>query len=267
MKRAITLVATVATALALVPAPAGAAGDEEVQTVNGNVKFLSRFTDGSRGFPGLARRLWLVNQGTNGLFGYAFEIDPSARGGRFALKLIDDKTGEADLGVYLYSWFGNLEGVGVGTTGAANATSVAEYDAVGKGGEIGGIPEDAKLALVFMKNGLDANFEFKAFSSPQVDITSTGFSPADLTVQAGSTVVWTNVDEAFHGVTSHKAFTGEEGEEVPMFTSGTKATQPIGEGGTFKFRFTEAGTYTYFDRFTGATGSVTVTGSPGTPAA
>ena len=262
IKRTISLAAVVTTALVLVQGPQAARADDPVDTVNGNVELLTRFTDGNAGYPGLGRRLWLAHSGTNGLVSYIFPISAETRGGHFDLKLLGDQTGEADLGIYLYSWFGNMEA----TTGPGAATSVAEYDATGKGGEVGGIPEDARWALVFMKNGAHATFQYNGFAAPVVGISSAGFSPADLTIRAGSTVTWRNDDAAFHGVRSDAVVSGEEGDE-PVFTSGEKATQGIGEGRTFKHRFTEAGTFTYVDRFTGARGSITVVGTPGTPAA
>ena len=65
----------------------------------------------------------------------------------------------------------------------------------------------------------------------EVDIVNFAFSPAEITVPAGTTVIWTNSDAASHTVTS------DDG----VFDSGT-----ISQGNTFRFTFDEAGTYPYY---------------------
>lgn len=67
---------------------------------------------------------------------------------------------------------------------------------------------------------------------------SFSFDPAELTVSVGTTVTWTNTDSTEHTVTS-----GTPGTRSGVF-DGTVAA-----GGTFSFRFTTAGTFTYFCRF------------------
>lgn len=66
--------------------------------------------------------------------------------------------------------------------------------------------------------------------------TSSGyaFNPDMLAVAVGTTVVWTNNTTAPHTVTS---------DDGKSFDSG--ASNPIGSGGTFSFKFTKAGTYKY----------------------
>lgn len=59
---------------------------------------------------------------------------------------------------------------------------------------------------------------------------SYGFSPANLTITAGTTVIWKNVSTAPHTVTS------DDG----TFDSGTIPT-----GGNFRFKFTTPGTFSY----------------------
>ena len=79
-----------------------------------------------------------------------------------------------------------------------------------------------------------------------VTITSAGFQPATLQVKVGDTVTWTNNDSATHTVTS---------DTSGMFDSG-----PIAQGATFKFTFSQAGTFTYHSTSdTGWAGTITVT--------
>ncbi len=72
--------------------------------------------------------------------------------------------------------------------------------------------------------------------SAQVKVTEQnekyGFSPATLSVAAGTKVVWTNSTDVPHTVTSD--------------TGSTLASSMISpSGGTFSFTFTKPGTYTY----------------------
>ncbi len=64
---------------------------------------------------------------------------------------------------------------------------------------------------------------------------SFAFSPATLTIKAGTTVTWKNTTSAAHTVTS---------DDGKTFDSGT--SNPIAaQGGTFSFTFTKAGTFAY----------------------
>jgi plastocyanin len=83
-------------------------------------------------------------------------------------------------------------------------------------------------------------------ASNLVTITSAGFQPGTLTVKVGDIVTWSNADTAAHTVTSDTA---------GLFDSG-----PISQGATFKFTFSQAGTFTYHSTSdSGWTGTVTVT--------
>ena len=64
-----------------------------------------------------------------------------------------------------------------------------------------------------------------------VAIQNFAFSPASMTIHAGDTVVWTNMDSTAHTVTS------DSGSEL--------ASQSIGNGQTYSHTFNTAGTYTY----------------------
>jgi plastocyanin len=63
-----------------------------------------------------------------------------------------------------------------------------------------------------------------------VDITNFAFSPATITVKAGSTVVWTNVDSIQHDIT---------------FDGGDIASDDLNHNDTFSHTFPTAGTFHY----------------------
>jgi plastocyanin len=68
-------------------------------------------------------------------------------------------------------------------------------------------------------------------TSNDISIQNMNFSPASLTVPAGSTVTWTNNDGFAHTVTS----------KTNAFDSGS-----IANGKTFSFTFSTAGKYDYY---------------------
>jgi plastocyanin len=72
-------------------------------------------------------------------------------------------------------------------------------------------------------------------SSGAISIKGFAFNPAQLSVNKGATVTWTNDDGATHTVTSG----------VPGTPSG-KFDQRLDAGKTFTFTFTDAGTYDFF---------------------
>jgi plastocyanin len=63
-----------------------------------------------------------------------------------------------------------------------------------------------------------------------VDIKNFAFSPATITVTAGSTVVWTNADSIQHDIT---------------FDGGSISSSVLNHNDTFSHSFTTAGTYHY----------------------
>jgi plastocyanin len=63
-----------------------------------------------------------------------------------------------------------------------------------------------------------------------VDITNFAFSPATITVKAGSTVVWTNLDSIQHDIT---------------FDGGDIASNDLNHNDTFSHTFPTAGTFHY----------------------
>lgn len=68
----------------------------------------------------------------------------------------------------------------------------------------------------------------------EISITSNGYSPIDVTIHAGETVRFTNTDSAKHTATADDL---------------TWGTGTMSSSGTFVRRFTEAGTYTFFDSY------------------
>jgi predicted secreted protein with PEFG-CTERM motif len=84
------------------------------------------------------------------------------------------------------------------------------------------------------------------------------FDPANVQASPGDTVTWTNADTASHTVTSGKPNDNTTGT---VFDSGL-----VKAGGTFAFKFTDAGTYNYFCQVhPWMTGMVTVGASEQTP--
>ena len=78
----------------------------------------------------------------------------------------------------------------------------------------------------------------------QVQIEQFKFTPATLTVPAGTTVTWTNKDGTLHTVTS---------------TTKVFASDGLDQGGTFSYTFTTPGTYPYSCKLhPQMTGTVTV---------
>jgi len=85
-----------------------------------------------------------------------------------------------------------------------------------------------------------------AISDPTMTVTITtdssgnfAFSPAELTIPVGTTVIWKNMTAAPHTVTS---------DDGKTFDSGT--ANPVSpQGGTFSFKFTTAGTFAYHCQF------------------
>ncbi len=90
----------------------------------------------------------------------------------------------------------------------------------------------AAIAMNACSKGM--NYNSMAPAAPaaanSVSIVNMSFSPASLTVVAGSTVTWTNNDNMTHTVTSDAM--GFDSGNLPM-------------GGKFSQMFSTAGTYTY----------------------
>ena len=79
-----------------------------------------------------------------------------------------------------------------------------------------------------------AGVEFAQAAEPAttISIDNFSFTPATLTVKAGTTVTWTNRDDIPHGIaSSNNAF---------------KRSAALDTDNSFSFTFTTAGTYQYF---------------------
>ncbi|HXB28514.1 MAG TPA: cupredoxin domain-containing protein [Puia sp.] len=82
-----------------------------------------------------------------------------------------------------------------------------------------------------------------------ISITSSGYSPATLTVVTGSSVTWKNNDSAPHTISS---------------SDGSISSGMIAAGSSYSKTFTSAGTINYFDAAkTSMTGVLIVTASMG----
>lgn len=90
------------------------------------------------------------------------------------------------------------------------------------------IPDDSAPDLMQEKE--TAAEEQAQAETFRVSIKSFKFATADINVNIGDTVVWTNEDSAAHTVES---------------TDGTLESDELSKGDTYKFTFTKAGKYSY----------------------
>jgi len=82
---------------------------------------------------------------------------------------------------------------------------------------------------------VDSINDNKGLEAPEeIDITSSGYDPIDIEIEAGQVVRFTNNDDEKHSVTADDLSWG----------SGTMQS-----GGEYVHRFEEAGTYTFFDSY------------------
>lgn len=85
-----------------------------------------------------------------------------------------------------------------------------------------------------------------SIAAPTVAIIDNGFTPASLTVAAGSTVTWTNTGQRDHTVSTSDASFGSDGV--------------MKSGATYAHTFATAGTFAYFCAIhSGMKGTITVT--------
>jgi plastocyanin len=95
-----------------------------------------------------------------------------------------------------------------------------------------------------------------------VTIQGIAYSPAELEVEAGTTITWTNEDDVLHTVTSGRQ--GEQGvpgvsDDTDPRPDGTFEGQLDGKDTTFEFTFDDPGTYAYYcDVHVGMVGEVVV---------
>lgn len=95
-------------------------------------------------------------------------------------------------------------------------------------------------------------------SGDTVNLKLIAYKPAKLTVTAGSTVTWHQMDPGVHTVTSGTV--SQDGGGVSMHPDGTFDSGQLATGKSFTFRFDKPGTYTYFCEIHPATmhGEITV---------
>jgi amicyanin len=79
----------------------------------------------------------------------------------------------------------------------------------------------------------NSDSDSKAVATMAVDIKDYMFAPMVIKVKVGDTVTWTNRDSVRHNVVADKA--SDDAPNGPL----------IGEGETYSYKFTKAGTYTF----------------------
>lgn len=181
------------------------------------------------------RTLALTDRSTNGLTGFAFDVDPATVGGPFTLKETADATGLGDLQIGFYSDLGTVD---------QPAVVAGEFLGAGDG-EQGYVPEGAKVALVYLASGADVAFGYAARPPVAVALSATDL---DLTLAKGEAVRWTNDTAGVLSVVAAPDADGGSAFDSGELQPGAAFTQPFPDAGTFA--------YTVGDR----TGTVTVTG-------
>ena len=98
-------------------------------------------------------------------------------------------------------------------------------------------------------------------ATTNVNIVDFAFQPADVTINVGDTVTWTNMGTLMHTSTSGTT-TGGTPHPDGLWDSG-----PLSPGDSFSHTFATAGTFPYYctPHFTIMTGMVTVTGAANVP--
>ena len=96
-----------------------------------------------------------------------------------------------------------------------------------------------------------------AASGDTVNLKLIAYKPAKLTVSAGSTVTWRQMDPGVHTVTSGTV--SQDGGTVTIHPDGKFDSGELKTGKTFTQKFDTPGTYTYFCRIHPATMQAQVT--------
>ena len=173
------------------------------------------------------RRAFLVSRATNGLIGYAFDVDAATIGGPFDLTATSDPTSQGDLNLIFYSDPGNA------ADGAP--TIVGEFSSAAVGGERGIVPDEAKIAMVFISGGAGVSFDYKATPPPVVTLVDG--ATLDATARTGGLVRFVN-NTATTAYVRHVPASGA----APAFTSDPDGIAP---GATFDVLAPAAGSYAY----------------------
>ena len=221
MKRALSLVLAGLLLLGALVLPAGAF-DVAEQSVTGTI--AAPVPSNVSGGP---RRAFLVSRATNGLIGHAFDVDAATIGGPFDLTAGTDPTGAGDLNIIFYSDPGNA------ADGAP--AIVGEFSTAAVGGERGIVPDEAKIALVFISGGAGVGFNYKATPPPVVTLGDG--STLDATARTGGYIHFVN-NTAETAFVRHLPAAGGKVE----FTSDPAGIAP---GATFSLQAPAAGSYAY----------------------
>jgi plastocyanin len=111
------------------------------------------------------------------------------------------------------------------------------------------------MKQAFLSGGCGLLASFFSFALPteaaiyNVTVNGSGFSPATLTIEAGDTVVWENLDDIFsHSTTS----------DLPFFDPNYWNGVMVDQGDMFAHTFNNVGTFTYSDQLDIGTGTITV---------
>ena len=89
-----------------------------------------------------------------------------------------------------------------------------------------------------------------------MDADIENFIHLDLTVDVGTTVVWTNLDRVQHTVTSGSPSDADPGS---LFDSGADFADWVAEGQSYSFTFNQVGVFPYYCRVHGGSMSGTIT--------
>jgi plastocyanin len=114
----------------------------------------------------------------------------------------------------------------IATVGVLAAIAIALFAVVGFSG--GG--SSSANTMAGMNMSAPAGGNRAPVATDAVAIKNFGFSPATITITAGSTVVWTNDDSVQHDIT---------------FDGGAISSTTLNHNDTFSHTFTTAGTYHY----------------------
>ncbi|MGI8773860.1 MAG: hypothetical protein ACR2KQ_02415 [Actinomycetota bacterium] len=161
MKKIVMLVLLALVAAALVPGPAVAGKKKKKppvrQEVSGHIALQAPPSDATSDpngcYSGVHRRIAVATQEqVNGVVGFHFDVDPETWNKKFRLT----PAKAVDIDITFYTEFGTLEQA----TDIAYAPPTVGYAERNTDGEFGKIPPDMNKAIVCMKAGEDANFDY-----------------------------------------------------------------------------------------------------------
>ncbi len=110
------------------------------------------------------------------------------------------------------------------------------------------------LIVVFVSGCVQEDGQPAPTGGKTIEITSSGFDPDRLTINAGETVTFINKDTVLHWPATdphpgHNQYPEYFEQPVPggCFKSKFDACRALSQGGTFSFKFNLTGTWTYHD--------------------